>query len=191
MHAAAIFGQAPETVTRPCDFPGCDRSGTHKAPKSRENLGQYYYFCLDHVRDYNKAWNYCAGMSVHEIEAMIRNDTCWQRPTWPLGGWRAAEKAVEDQVFKAFFTDGSGGSESGKTAGARRGDGHGRPLSAEDQALQVLQLNGPVDFAAVKARYKTLVKQLHPDATGGSREAEEKLKTINLAYGTLKAAYAR
>ena len=190
MHAAAIFGKDPETVTRRCDFPGCDRSGTHPAPKSRENLGQYFYFCLDHVRDYNKAWNYCAGMSVHEIEAMIRNDTCWQRPTWPLGGWRAAEKAVEDEVFAAFFSD-EAGSNGARATGTKRGDGQGRALSDEEKALQILQLDAPVDFAAIKARYKTLVKQLHPDATGGSREAEEKLKTINLAYGTLKAAFAR
>ena len=129
-------------------------------------------------------------MSVHEIEDMIRKDTCWQRPTWPLGGWRAAEKAVEDQVFKAFFSD-DAGANGAKGAGSRRAEGHGRTLSEEEKALQVLELDGPVDFAAVKARYKTLVKQLHPDATGGSREAEEKLKTINLAYGTLKAAHAR
>ena len=190
MHAAAIFGQNPETVTRRCDYPGCEAAGAYPAPKSRENLGQYFYFCLDHVRDYNKAWNYCAGMSVHEIETMIKNDTCWQRPTWPLGGWRAAEQAVEDQVFKAFFADGTGATGA-RSAGPRRGEANGRTLSPEEQALQVLQLDGPVDFAKVKARYKPLVKQLHPDATGGSREAEEKLKTINLAYGTLKAAYAR
>ena len=195
MHAAAVFGKGPEAATRRCDFPGCNGSGTHPAPKSRENLGQYFYFCIDHVRDYNKAWNYCAGMSVHEIEAMIRNDTCWQRPTWPLGGWRAAEKAVEDQVFAAFFSDDAGangtGSNGARAAGAKRPEGPSRPLSEEDRALQVLQLDAPVDFAMIKARYKTLVKQLHPDATGGSREAEEKLKTINLAYGTLKAAFAR
>ena len=129
-------------------------------------------------------------MSVQEIESMIRNDTCWQRPTWPLGGWRATQEAVEEQVFQAFFSD-EVRKERGRSGKARRGDTNGRTLSPEEQALHVLNLDSPVDFAAVKARYKTLVKQLHPDATGGSREAEEKLKTINLAYGTLKAAYAR
>jgi hypothetical protein len=190
MHAGAFFGQDPEGEARACDFPGCEGTGSYPAPKARDKLAEYYYFCLEHVRVYNKAWNYCQGMSVTEIEAMIRQDTCWQRPTWPLGGWRAAERAVEDQVFREFFTDDPAAGR-GRDQGARRNDAHGRALSAEEQALNTLDLDAPVDFATIKARYKTLVKQLHPDANGGSREAEEKLKTINLAYGTLKAAYAR
>jgi len=190
MHAGAFFRQDPEASARQCDFPGCEGTGTYPAPKSRENLKDHYYFCLEHVRVYNKTWNYCEGMSVIEIEAMIRRDTCWQRPTWPLGGWRAAERAVEDQVFQEFFADDpAAGRRSGATGQGR--DAHGRALSAEEKALNVLELDAPADFATIKARYKTLVKQLHPDANGGSREAEEKLKTINLAYGTLKAAYAR
>ncbi|MFO1060844.1 MAG: DnaJ domain-containing protein, partial [Dongiaceae bacterium] len=35
-------------------------------------------------------------------------------------------------------------------------------------------------------RYKSLVKRLHPDANGGDKAAEERLKHINLAYSTLK-----
>ena len=38
----------------------------------------------------------------------------------------------------------------------------------------------------LKARYKQLVKKHHPDANGGDKQAEERLKIINEAYTTLK-----
>src|SRR5262249_29646421 len=74
-----------QPATRGCDHPGCAGDGLYRAPRSRAELSAYYWFCLDHVREYNAAWNYYAGMSELEIEREIRNDTTWQRPTWPLG----------------------------------------------------------------------------------------------------------
>ncbi|MGE5388624.1 MAG: DnaJ domain-containing protein, partial [Hyphomicrobiales bacterium] len=41
---------------------------------------------------------------------------------------------------------------------------------------------------AIRARYKDLVKRLHPDANGGDRSREEKLREIIHAYKTLRAA---
>ena len=43
----------------------------------------------------------------------------------------------------------------------------------------------------VKTRYKELAKRHHPDANGGDRAAEERLKTINLAYAALRAPAGR
>ena len=57
------------------------------------------------------------------------------------------------------------------------------------RAFAVLDLEPPVEFKAVKARYKELVKRHHPDANGGDRAAEERLKTINEAYTVLKGFY--
>jgi DnaJ-domain-containing protein 1 len=62
--------------------------------------------------------------------------------------------------------------------------------SKEEAALAVLELSPPVTWAEVRARYKALVKRLHPDANGGDTSAEEQLKLVNQAYGTLKAAAA-
>src|SRR3974377_414485 len=76
---------AAAAATRLCDHPGCAAAGDYRAPRARDRLRQFYWFCLDHVRAYNAQWNYYAGMSAAEIEAEIRNDTGWQRPTWPLG----------------------------------------------------------------------------------------------------------
>ena len=82
------LNEAPRV--RHCDHPGCVAAGEFRAPKSRSTLDEFFWFCTDHVRDYNKSWNYCAGMSAAEIEAEIRRDTVWRRPTWPLGGGTAA-----------------------------------------------------------------------------------------------------
>ncbi|MGP1394894.1 MAG: J domain-containing protein [Inquilinaceae bacterium] len=173
---------------RSCDHPGCPEPGEHRAPRSRSELRSYYFFCLDHVREYNKSWNYYAGMSDDEVERITRFDTVWQRPTWPMGVWRAHEQALRDRLRRDFGL----GNGSGPSAGGPNGEPSGRrgPLSEEEKALRTLDLDGPVDFVAVRARYKVLVKQHHPDANGGSKEAEETLKTINRAYAVLKAHFA-
>lgn len=156
----------------------------HRAPKSRQQLNEYYWFCLDHVREYNKSWDFYAGMNQTEIEKQVRQDIVGHRPTWPLGRW-GAHKA---RAFKAdFFPDDVAETLNGEKARAHRQE-KTKASTAEEQALAVLNLTGPVSFDEVKLRYKTLVKKLHPDANGGDKSAEEQLKLVNQAYSTLKAA---
>ena len=59
----------PETPPQPthCQHPDCKLPGVYRAPKSRTQLNEYFWFCLDHVRDYNKAWDFYAGMSQADI----------------------------------------------------------------------------------------------------------------------------
>ncbi len=90
---------------RGCDCPGCDRTGDYRAPKDRDHLTDYYWFCLDHVREYNRQWDYFAGMSGHDIESHIRNATLWERPSWPLGGTPIQEQKLRDHIFREFFSD--------------------------------------------------------------------------------------
>lgn len=184
--ARPLFDDPPRAHIRCCDHPGCEQAGEYRAPKSRSRLNDYYWFCLDHVRDYNKAWDYYAGMSTAEIEREMRQDTTWQRPSWPLGKWATQDRFIRDRVVKGF------GFEFGRESSA----GHDRGQEArhtaptpEMEALAVLNLTPPVDFPRIKARYRELAKQHHPDTNGGTREAEEKLKEINHAYNTLKACY--
>ncbi len=40
----------------------------------------------------------------------------------------------------------------------------------------------------IRAKYKSWVKRLHPDANGGDRSREDRLREIINAYNTLKAA---
>ncbi|PWC43601.1 J domain-containing protein [Azospirillum sp. TSO22-1] len=178
---------APRPATRACDHPGCAGGGEYRAPKARDRLNEYFWFCLDHVREYNKAWDYYAGMNADQIESEVRRDTTWQRPTWPLGFWAVQEKFLRDRVVRGF------GFEFGREPGQGKAEEQAQRRQAartpEEEALAVLDLAPPVDFARIKARYRELAKLHHPDANGGDRAAEERLKDINQAYNTLKACY--
>jgi DnaJ domain len=176
--SAGLSGAA--AGARLCDHPGCAAGGDYRAPRSRDRLDVFYWFCLDHVRDYNARWNYYAGMSATEIEAEIRNDTVWQRPTWPLGGRAGLRFGTRVRDFGLFgFED-----EEGHDRAAAK-----RPLTEQERALAVFDLALPLTLVSLKARYKELVKRHHPDAHGGDKEAEERLKVINQAYSTLKTSY--
>jgi hypothetical protein len=186
-----VFTVEPEPPLRLCDHPGCEAGGDFRAPKSRLELDHYYWFCLEHVRSYNIAWNYYAGMSENEVEAEIRRDTVWQRPTWKLGDRHGPGPRIRDPF--GFYAGAEFAKEQSR-AGNRHGNGHARDaaaraVSARDQALAVFDIEPPFTPVRLKARYKTLVKEHHPDAHGGDKAAEEKLKIINQAYATLKASF--
>jgi hypothetical protein len=188
-----VFDADPDLPVRPCNHPGCQAGGDFRAPRSRLELNRYVWFCLEHVRAYNAAWNYYAGMSEREIEAEIRHDTVWQRPTWRLGDRHGPVFAARVRDPLGVFGErprngnghagGNGGHERPGDAAARRA------VSAREQALDVFELDPPFTLVSLKARYKALVKEHHPDAHGGDKAAEEKLKIINQAYATLKASY--
>jgi hypothetical protein len=160
------FETAPEMPARPCDYPGCLAGGDFPAPRSRLELGRYFWFCLEHVRSYNAAWNYYAGMSEGEIEAEIRRDTVWQRPSWRFGLHPSYAAHIRDRFG---FVSGAAGPEakSGGKGQARQQ----RPLSAREQALAIFALEPPITPGRLKARYKVLVKEHHPDTHGGDKAA--------------------
>jgi len=175
---------------RMCDAPGCTFPGEHRAPRSRGDLSSYYWFCLGHVRDYNRQWNYYAGLSPDEIEKEIRAATTWWRPTWPFGarGSHAARhKGGHPHVYYSAF----GMQDWERERVMPSGDGaigwRPRPGSEEALALTVFDMDPPVTRDDVKARYKVLVKRHHPDANGGDKDSEERFKIINRAYSALIA----
>jgi hypothetical protein len=185
-----VFATEADAPARTCDHPGCLAGGEFRAPKSRLQLQDYYWFCLDHVRAYNSAWNYYAGMSDGEVEAEVRHDTVWQRPSWRLGARHGPGYAERIRDYFGVFSGGPGRShDPGRRNGQRAGDAAQRAGSAREQALAVFEIEPPFTPVRLKARYKALVKLHHPDAHGGDKVAEEKLKIINQAYATLKAGY--
>ena len=171
-----LRGGAQAPHVQRCDHAGFPAEGLYRAPKSRDRLNDYFWFCLDHVRDYNRSWDYYAGMKPEEIEAHVRRDVVWERPTWPLGGWSS-----DRRLFGAEFIP-----EDLDPFGTRRAPEKARPKSKTEQALAELALAPGATAAEIKRRYKALAKQFHPDANGGDKSAEERLKAINLAYSTLK-----
>ena len=175
----ATDGAAPHQ--RVCEAPGCRLAGEFRAPRARDRLNEYRWFCLEHVREYNKKWDYFKGLGADQIEAHIRADTTWRRPVWPLGGRRNGGTQIHDPFD---LSEEAGLAEKPPP----RMDGSEQLTPAERNAMGVLELSWPTTRADVKSRYKELVKIHHPDANGGAREAEEKLKEINVAYSTLRAS---
>jgi DnaJ-domain-containing protein 1 len=175
---------AARSQERHCDSPGCAGEGLYRAPKSVNQLRDYHWFCLDHVREYNKSWNFCSGLSQSEIEAMIRRDTTWERETRPISHWTAHEQRL--RAAAQDYAAGAAQRETDAWAERQRAREADTPEAA---ALRIFDLKPPVDYAAIRARYIELVKRNHPDANGGDKASEERLKTINQALQVLKAAY--
>ncbi len=185
---------ASEKEPRPCAcaWEGCSAAGEYRAPKDRE-LRSYISLCLEHVRTYNATWDYHKGATVADLEAEIRSAATWERPTWKmgtLGGGRRRYK-VHDPFGFAAGTAFDPDAETASAGSGRSKDG-GRDETphihaARQSALKVLSLTMPVTLEGLKQRYKELVKKHHPDANGGSTEAETRMKIINQAYQTLRA----
>ncbi len=167
-----------------CDAPGCLAAGPYRAPKSRDNLMDYQWFCLDHVRDYNAKWDYCKGMSQTQLEDFIRTSTVGDRPSWPMGGSAAA---YATQLRRRVLND---------FAGIDIPEDDGPPVPghnftpAEVAALKTFELTVTADYTTIRKQYKKLAKAHHPDHHRGDKDAEEKLKQINQAYAVLKTAFA-
>ena len=93
----------PEPAQRACEMPGCDAAGTHKAPKGRAPEGEYFWFCLDHVREYNKSYNYFSGMNDAAIQAFQRTRSIGHRPTWQMGVNAKARRSAAPRRGRAEF----------------------------------------------------------------------------------------
>jgi hypothetical protein len=63
-----------ETSTRLCDHPGCREDGKFRAPKSPDVLDDYFWFCRDHVREYNLKWNFFGTASEQEFLDQVEKD---------------------------------------------------------------------------------------------------------------------
>jgi hypothetical protein len=171
-HIPLDFTESSPLNSKPCEHEGCEGTGDFRAPKNPNQLRDYYWFCLDHVREYNKTWDFYRGMSAEEIEASRISDVTWNRPSWPVGGWHTL-------LENANFCDGI--DPFLKTAP------HIPTLPQEVQkALGILDLAFPVTIEALKTQYKKLAKLHHPDLNAGAKEAEERLKVVNEAYQIVK-----
>jgi hypothetical protein len=169
-----------------CAWPGCKRPGTHKAPRGRQFEGQYLDFCLDHVRDYNKAYNFFQGLDDDAVSDILKDAITGHRPTWKLGenswasaktGRKGAARGPDDFADPFDLFDGTRRPERARPARTAR--------NAELKALHSLGLDENASPGEVKSRYKALVKRLHPDANGGSRDTEDKLREVIQAYDYL------
>ena len=188
--------EEPEKVRRPgkrCQWKGCAGTATHRAPKGRGGDGGHYDFCFDHVRQFNANYNYFEGMSSDEVEAFQKSASTGHRPTWRLGdgggadgkGTNAAGRYARFARQNAQDAHGLMGDEAADPKATERR----RPLkSLERKALDTLHLPESASKDNIKTRFKELVKRHHPDANGGDRGSEDKLREIIQAYNYLKQA---
>lgn len=161
---------------RPCDHPDCAVEGVYRAPRSPGDLRRYYWFCLEHVRAYNAAWDFFADMSEDEIDAFRRDDVTGHKPTWPvgLGGhfrrlWASPELA---DLFGLLGRDGD----------APRTDPIAALSALERDALAILNLSAAATVDEIKNRFKELAKRYHPDLNQGDKSSEERFKLVIEAY---------
>lgn len=178
--------QDDDAQVKLCEAPNCTEHGTYPAPKNRDALRDYRYFCLDHVRDYNKKWNYFSGLEDDALEKAIRDASTWERPSWKFGtsgkqpsanGAKASFRPEDlDDIFGFFDEDVT----TTKAAALDALD------PEERKAWALFGIDPTTDNNVLKKRYNQLVKLHHPDRHNGDPKAEEKLKEINLAYALLR-----
>ena len=178
----------------PCEWPGCAGAATHRAPKGRNRENEYWRFCLDHVREYNHSYNFFAGMSTDDISKYQREAIVGHRPTWKMGmnGTGKPTGRSHSARLGPGFTNPDDPFGLFGESGARNGEHLRRRetrviRNAERKALDTLGLEGEATTAEIKMKFKALVKQHHPDANGGDRSSEERLREIIQAYNYLKS----
>lgn len=179
---------------RVCEADGCDLPAEHRAPKGRQAEGEYYWFCLEHVRAYNKSYNYFSGMDDSSVQSYQKESSIGHRPTWRMGVGGSADQAPPSGKAKYGLADntndpfrlfpGTGNDGASATDQRTRRTVH----NMERKSLGKLGLDETATADEIRARYKTLVKRHHPDANGGDRSLEDRLREIIQAYNYLKGA---
>lgn len=179
-----------------CQWEGCDKPGTHKAPMGRDREGMFLWLCFEHVREYNKNYNYFSGLDDEAIAKFQKDAVTGHRPTWEMGANRWGNAAGGDGAAPDADPRAMGAerlyNRSRYAANARAGRmaySRTRKLkSLEKKSFDDLNLSYTATAEDIKARYKLLVKQNHPDANGGDRSSEEQLRRIIQAYKLLQRA---
>ncbi|MDE3078893.1 MAG: J domain-containing protein [Paracoccaceae bacterium] len=172
-----------ESSNRVCEHPGCEEAGQYRAPKSPDHLDEYFWFCRDHVREYNLKWNFFSGQTEEEYLKQVDSDRVWNRDTKPFG------KAGEEQRAWARLGVEDPLEILGDNASPRRAPSSGatRKLPpTERKALEILDARDTWTKVEIRKQYKALVKDLHPDMNGGNRADEDRLQEVVWAWDQIK-----
>lgn len=176
-----------------CEWPECKNTAPHRAPKGRGKEREYWHFCLNHVREYNQSYNFFQGMAPDAVASYQKDALTGHRPTWKMGANGGKKSKANPDLdaasdpFKMFDEmNGRGKWRPGPGASSQPKEETRKIFNAERKALQVMGLGPDATLESVKAQYKLLVKQHHPDANGGDRSTEDRLIEIIKAYNYLK-----
>lgn len=155
-----------------CDQENCDEEAHFKAPKSVNSL-EKYNFCLEHVKVYNKRWDFFAGKSQDQIYDFLKNDLYQDKPTRPISEKVSSKINFEFNAFdEDFLKDNSTDKEKFQ--------------DNINVALDLFNIMPPFSSSQLKKKYNNLVKKNHPDLHDGDEKKENLLKKINIYYNILK-----
>jgi hypothetical protein len=176
--------------------PTCREAGEFRAPGERsasfDGPGEWRWFCLDHVREFNAGFDWFEGMSADEIYAAQTPGAGWRteqpayRPTAGVDGmprWADFDDPLDAIAARAKGIK----SRAAREAEMARG---GRFTREEASALETMGLGSEVDRNRLRRRYSELVRRYHPDRNGGDRRHEAKLSRIVEAYQLLRKSAA-
>ena len=162
-----------------CEWENCNESGKFKAPLERDNSKDYRWLCEEHIKSFNKNWNYFDGMSQAEIENFLKSDLTWHRPTQKFGS--------SDNFFNILWNNALSDKFNLFNENKIFNCLNGKHLNEKDKdAFKIMGLEFNTDWPSVQKKFKTLVKKFHPDRNSGNKQFEDKLKKITLAYSHLK-----
>ncbi len=175
---------APEVSGKGCDYPGCTRAAQFRAPKSPDLLDEFFWFCKDHIREYNLKWNFFNGTSDEEFQKFLEKDRVWERETKPFSrkddGNAWARMGVNDPMQVL-------GEKATMNRGAAPVSGATRKLPpTERKALEILDARDTMSKTEIRKAYKGLIKILHPDMNGGDRSQEQQLQEVVWAWDQIK-----
>lgn len=169
-----------------CQWDGCDQNGTHRAPVGRDAEGLYLFFCLEHVKEYNKGYNFATGLSDKDIARYQREAATGGRPTWGTSVNQASETPLPSTV-RSGSAKALNARKTAAQRQAQKADFQMRKLKVlEAKAFETLGLSPDATPEEIKTRYKERLKMLHPDANLGDRTSEDELRASIEAHKILK-----
>ncbi|WP_115367595.1 DnaJ domain-containing protein [Alteripontixanthobacter maritimus] len=189
-----------ESEGRQCEHPRCADEGEFRAPGNRvagfDGPGDWRWFCLDHVREFNAGYDWFEGMNADEIYAAQAPGAGWATETRAFNKTAGVDGMPRWSDFDDPLDAIGARMRSIKTRAAREvdmgADPTGRPRfsRAEMAALETMNLGSDTDRRKLRRRYSELVRRFHPDRNGGDRAHEDRLGEVVAAYQMLKASGA-
>ena len=162
-----------------CEWTNCKENGDFKAPIEKDNSKHYRWLCEEHIKLFNKSWNYFDGMNQDEIENFIKSDVTWHRPTQKFGS--------PDNFFNILWNNALNDKFNFFKQENNINNLNGAKLYEKDKdAFRIMGLELNASWTIIQKQFKTLVKKFHPDKNAGNKQFEDKLKKITLAYSHLK-----
>jgi len=165
-----------------CDWNNCLEEGCYKAPVEKDNSKKYRMLCLNHVKEFNKNWNYFEGMNDEQVYEFIKSDMTWHKSTQSF--------ASSDNFFKILWNNALKDDLYKYRINGQLDNRNVFNFDHNDvKAFSILGLSIGIHWKKVQEKFKKLVKKYHPDMNAGNKKYEDKLKVITLAYTQLKNTY--